>query len=117
MNEITLQKVKLVMKEYGLNKTSLGRKLNISGQRIGLYLSGKRKPKQDFYDQWEKVFGERLDIIIKKEPEPAATTQLKDKILQMQEDFIHSLKTENAYLREQVNKLLAATNAEKIQSQ
>jgi len=44
--------------EIGWTHAEIGRKLGVSGQRIGQYLSGKRNPKQDFIDKWNRLFSE-----------------------------------------------------------
>ncbi|MFN7883514.1 MAG: hypothetical protein ACK5PF_10955 [bacterium] len=120
MKQSLIEKVKLVMSDQGLNKTSLGRRLNISGQRVGLYLSGKRNPKRDFYDAWEKSFGWRLEEdppkATAKPPEISQNTELMQKIISTQEEYINSLKAENARLLEHLNKKIGPADVEKIRS-
>lgn len=56
---LTAEIISAKLKELGISQAELGKKLGgISGQRIGLYLTGKRKPKQDFIDLWKETFSE-----------------------------------------------------------
>lgn len=49
------------MQMEGLSKAALGKRLGTySGQLIGQYVSGRHKPKADFYEAWKKAFGEDL---------------------------------------------------------
>ena len=119
MDDSIIKKVELVMAERGLNNTSLGRKLGVSGQRIGLYLAKKRKPKQDFYEKWEEVFGESLipkNEVKKNQPDLDEKIKFMERIIALHEEHIASLKAEVNYLREENRRLIAERNREKIPS-
>lgn len=52
--------LKKLVPEKGDSNAAVGRRLGISGQLLGQYIGGKKKPKADFYIKWKSEFGEDL---------------------------------------------------------
>lgn len=52
------------------SKSAIAKKIGISSQRYGKYEAGIMKPKSDFYEGWEKAFGEDLAKVLKQKNEP-----------------------------------------------
>lgn len=52
--------IKKAVEDKGKSQAAVARKLQISSQLLGQYISGKHKPKSDFYLKWKEVFKEDL---------------------------------------------------------
>lgn len=50
-----------ILESKGGNKAAIGRKLgNVSGQLLGQYVSGRQKPKEDFFKKWDDAYKEDI---------------------------------------------------------
>lgn len=50
-----------IIKTKGGNKSAIGKMLgDVSGQLLGQYAKGKMKPKEQFFQKWEKAFNEDI---------------------------------------------------------
>lgn len=59
-----MDQIAKIVKQYvdkrGKSQSEVARRLGISSQLLGQYISGRHKPKADFYTSWKKVFGDDL---------------------------------------------------------
>lgn len=60
MKNYSIETIKSKLAELKISKAKLAQMLgdNISGQRIGQYIAGKKNPKNDFWEIWDKTFNE-----------------------------------------------------------
>jgi hypothetical protein len=48
-----------IINQKGGNRSAIGRLLgDVSGQLIGQYISGRQKPKEDFFKKWKAAYNE-----------------------------------------------------------
>lgn len=64
MNQDNEQFKALVLSK-GNNKSAIARKLGVSSTLIGQYIQQRHKPKSDFFDKWQEVYGEDIKHMFK----------------------------------------------------
>lgn len=98
--------IKDLIKKNGGNKSEIARKLGgkISSQRLGMYESGKMKPKQDFVKKWKQVFGDDIDLLaernVSREALPERKLRTPEDLIDDYKAWVNDERTNSAHLRE-----------------
>jgi transcriptional regulator with XRE-family HTH domain len=103
------------VKALGGNQSAIARQLGIPSQRLSQYINGRQKPKVEFYDKWQEVFGEDLRA---PKPETNVTTAMKhpngyqEKYIRLLEEELENYKRKlgDAVGRIETNLTFAANN-------
>lgn len=66
MSELLTDRLKDIRNGLGLSQAQMALKLGIQVVRYNYYETGKRNPKQDFYDKFQSAFG--VNLFIKNAP-------------------------------------------------
>lgn len=98
--------IKTLIETHGGNRARIAKKLTekagvaISGQRLGQYAAGTRKPKGDFIALWKETFGDDIASLVKQNVSHETKVSSKaDELERSYLDHISSLKEENRDLR------------------
>ncbi len=94
VSETISQKVEAL----GGNKSKVARQLKISPQLLGHYMSGRNKPKVEFYDKWREVYGEDLLKTNVSTNKPVTSVTLEVPV----QDHIKAITGYNEYLQNAV---------------
>lgn len=93
----------------GGNRSKIAKKLSdnagvaISGQRLGQYASGTRRPKADFIALWKETFGDDIDSLVKQNVSHETKVGWKaDELERSYLDHISSLKEEKSRSKENI---------------
>lgn len=109
--------IKEKMDLLSLNKSEMAVKLGISSQLLGMYISGTRTPKTEFYLKWEEAFKENIyKTFVSKSAqlaEPKASyTETKRKLKNVTDKNVTDKNLTDKMLADLVesNKMLAEAN-------